>query len=102
MYQQNEKKGEKMAKNKKETAAAEPIPMQEEVRLTERQLCRFWSVSSITLRRWRQEGFGPAYLKMGGRVLYRPEDIRAFEQQMMYRSPSEKIHNTGGDDGKQK
>jgi hypothetical protein len=89
-----------MAKEKVIAVANEPPQMQDEARLTERQLCRFWSITPETLRRWRQDGFGPIYLKMGGRVLYRPEDVRAFEQQMMYRSPSQKIENNGGDDGK--
>ena len=37
--------------------------------------------SSIpTLQRWRTNGTGPKYIKRGGRVFYRPEDIEAFER----------------------
>jgi hypothetical protein len=89
-----------MAKQKIVPPAAEPPKMQDEVRFTERQLCKFWSITPETLRRWRQIGFGPVYIKMGGRVLYRPEDVRDFECQMMYRSPSEKIQNTEAENGK--
>lgn len=91
-----------MAENKVIQVVAEMQRIQDEVRLTERQLCKFWSLTPETLRRWRQDGFGPIYLKIGGRVLYRAEDIRAFEQRMMYRSPSEKIQNEESGDGKQK
>jgi len=31
-----------------------------------------------TLRRWRWEGKGPAYCKVGGAVRYRPSDLEAF------------------------
>lgn len=35
-------------------------------------------ISPRTLQRWRLEGRGPAYIKMGKRVGYAPEDLRAF------------------------
>jgi hypothetical protein len=38
-------------------------------------------MSHRTLERWRWEGKGPRYLKVGGRVLYRLADIEAFERQ---------------------
>lgn len=44
------------------------------------QLARRWSLSPRTLERWRWRDQGPAYLKVGGRVLYRLEDIEAFER----------------------
>ena len=31
-----------------------------------------------TLARWRCEGYGPAYILMGRRVVYRPEDVDAW------------------------
>lgn len=31
-----------------------------------------------TLRWWRRTGRGPTFLKVGGRVFYRPEDIDAW------------------------
>ncbi len=31
-----------------------------------------------TLRWWRRQGRGPTFLKIGGRVFYRPEDIDAW------------------------
>jgi hypothetical protein len=43
------------------------------------QLARRWSISPRTLERWRWLTQGPAYLKVGGRVVYRLEDIEAYE-----------------------
>lgn len=48
--------------------------------LCQEQLARRWQVSPRTLERWRWLGQGPAYLKIGGRVAYRLEDIEAYEQ----------------------
>lgn len=31
-----------------------------------------------TLNRWRSQGKGPEYVKIGGRVFYRPSAIREF------------------------
>jgi hypothetical protein len=36
-------------------------------------------LSPRTLEGWRRRGEGPAYLKIGRRVKYRPEDIEAFK-----------------------
>lgn len=47
--------------------------------LNQDQLARRWSLSPRTLERWRSMGTGPAYLRLGGRVAYRLEDVEAFE-----------------------
>jgi len=44
------------------------------------QLSRRWSMSPRTLERWRWLGQGPAYLKVGGAIRYRIEDVEAYEQ----------------------
>lgn len=36
------------------------------------------SISPITLASWRCRGKGPSYVKIGGKVFYRPADIDAF------------------------
>ena len=36
-------------------------------------------MSERTLERWRWLGEGPAHLKIGGRVVYRLQDVEAFE-----------------------
>ncbi len=47
--------------------------------LNQEQLARRWSLSPRTLERWRSTGTGPTYLRLGGRIAYRLEDIEAFE-----------------------
>jgi hypothetical protein len=48
--------------------------------LNQVQLARRWSLSPRTLERWRWLKQGPPYLKIGGRVIYRVEDVEAFER----------------------
>jgi hypothetical protein len=38
-----------------------------------------WRMSPRTLERWRWEGRGPHYLKLGNRIAYRIEDVEAYE-----------------------
>jgi hypothetical protein len=42
-------------------------------------LARRWNISPRTLERWRWLKQGPDYLKIGGRIVYRLEDIEAYE-----------------------
>lgn len=57
--------------------------------LNQIELSRRWSISPRTLERWRWLGQGPRYLKIGGRVVYRLEDIEAFEAQQARASTTE-------------
>ncbi len=43
--------------------------------ITQTQLAELIDVSERSLERWRVEGTGPAFLKAGRKVLYRPDDI---------------------------
>jgi hypothetical protein len=47
--------------------------------LNQVQLSRRWSLSPRTLERWRWLKAGPPYLKIGGRVVYRLEDVEDYE-----------------------
>ena len=47
--------------------------------LNQIDLARRWKISHRTLERWRWAGTGPRYVKIGGRVLYRLEDVEAYE-----------------------
>jgi hypothetical protein len=47
--------------------------------LNQIDLARRWRVSPRTLERWRWLKQGPAFLKIGGRVAYRFEDVLAYE-----------------------
>jgi hypothetical protein len=43
------------------------------------ELAERWRISARTLERWRWLKQGPAYVKVGGAVRYRIEDVEAFE-----------------------
>jgi hypothetical protein len=43
------------------------------------ELAKRWRISARTLERWRWLGQGPRYLKIGGRVVYRLEDVEDYE-----------------------
>ena len=58
--------------------------------LNQKELARRWNISHRTLERWRWAGEGPQVMKLGGRVVYRMEDITAFEQDQLR-------HSTGAD-----
>jgi predicted site-specific integrase-resolvase len=49
----------------------------------QKQLAERWGISPKTLERWRWLGQGPKFLKLGGRIAYRLEDIEAFEQEQL-------------------
>ena len=53
--------------------------MEQREHLSAKLLARRWGLSHRTLERWRHDGGGPAYLKIGGRVVYRLADIEAYE-----------------------
>ncbi|GIU75777.1 MAG: hypothetical protein KatS3mg004_2864 [Bryobacteraceae bacterium] len=48
--------------------------------LNERQVADSCAISVLTLRKWRGEGRGPRYVKIGTLVRYRPEDVDAWIQ----------------------
>lgn len=58
--------------------------MQKQLYLSEHELAEKWGISHRTLQRWRWLNQGPNYLKIGGRVRYRPEDIEAFEKKRFF------------------
>lgn len=63
--------------------------------LNQRELADRWDVSEGSLERWRSVGIGPVYLKLQGHVLYRLEDIEAYEAACLYRSTSERVTEGG-------
>ncbi|KMK68600.1 AlpA family transcriptional regulator [Puniceibacterium sp. IMCC21224] len=48
-------------------------------KMTQQQLAARWQMSPRTLEQWRWLGKGPRFLKIGARVLYREEDVEAWE-----------------------
>lgn len=51
--------------------------------LAEDHLAQRWLCSKSRLQKWRSAGRGPAYLKIGRRILYRLADIEEFEQKQL-------------------
>ena len=51
--------------------------------LDQTDLAERWNISARTLERWRWIGEGPCYVKLGGRVRYRIEDVEAFESRQL-------------------
>jgi hypothetical protein len=64
--------------------------------LNQRQLADRWDLSEASLERWRTEGIGPVFLKLQGRVLYRVEDVEAYEVDSLRKSTSVRL-DAGGE-----
>ncbi|WP_421989929.1 helix-turn-helix transcriptional regulator [Roseococcus sp.] len=47
--------------------------------LHQHDLAERWRISERTLERWRWIKSGPAYIKVGGRVVYTLEDVESYE-----------------------
>jgi len=47
--------------------------------LTTKLLARRWKITPRTLERWRAEGKGPRFVRIGRHIRYGQSDIRAFE-----------------------
>ena len=48
--------------------------------LNQIDLAARWNISHRTLERWRWTGEGPQYVKLGGRVVYRLEDVEGLSR----------------------
>ncbi len=58
-----------------------------ETYLTEDQLCERLHVAPRTAQKWRYEGNGPAWCRLGGRrIVYRLSDIEAYVASRICRS----------------
>lgn len=47
------------------------------------------NISPRTLERWRWTGEGPRFMKVGGRVVYRLEDVEGYEDSQLRNSTAE-------------
>lgn len=57
--------------------------------LDQTDLAERWNISARTLERWRWIGEGPRFVKLGGRVRYRLEDVEAYEAQQVRASTAD-------------
>lgn len=51
--------------------------------MDQHELAEHWGIPVRTLAAWRYQGKGPRYMKLGGAVRYRREDIEAYENENM-------------------
>lgn len=56
---------------------------------TPSELAELWNVSENTLRKWRWEGKGPRFVKLGAKVVYRHTDIEAYSEQNVFASTTD-------------
>ncbi len=59
-----------------------PVPALQSLpsRLTRAEMALHWRVSLRTIERHEAAGIGPQPIRVGGRVLYRRDDVLAWEQ----------------------
>jgi hypothetical protein len=56
---------------------------QQQLYFSEKSLAKRWDISYRTLQKWRWQGIGPPYIKIGGHVRYFLENIKNFEEERM-------------------
>ena len=70
-------------------------------RISESQLADYWGVKRNTLQKWRSAGIGPAYIKIGARVIYTKDAIQEYERTRTFKDPGTRAFPTqGANDGK--
>lgn len=57
--------------------------------LTQAELAERWNKSIHTIERYRTDKVGPPYLKIGGKVMYRIQDIEQFEAERIFIGPND-------------
>ena len=65
--------------------------------LSTRELSTRWGVRLSTLERWRANGLGPRFLRIGARVVYRVSDVEAYEQAHCFISTHERVQCQQGE-----
>lgn len=66
-----------------------PLPSDDDTLISAEDLPQYIGVARQTLARWRTEGFGPPFVKLGHRVLYRTGAVRNWLAQATRNSTSE-------------
>ena len=63
--------------------------------LNEKELAERWRMSPRTLQGWRQQGKGPRYLKIEGRVVYPLSEIQTCEAASLHANTVGPIGRSG-------
>lgn len=61
--------------------------------IKETEVAALMCVAPATLRKWRWEGKGPRFVKIGRTVAYRLADVHAFIEAQIRQSTSDPGHN---------
>ncbi len=59
--------------------------------LTQAELAARWRISPRTLERWRWRGTGVPFIKVGGSIRYRLQDVEAFEARQLRQASQSEI-----------
>src|SRR5947209_7682966 len=65
--------------------------------LTEKEAAMQMRISVAALRKWRQQGRPPTYIRVGARVRYRPEDLDAWLKAQAVNPVSQSPSKMGAD-----
>lgn len=55
-----------------------PLPLDDDVLIRARDVSSYTDIAQQTHTRWRHEGVGPKFVRLGRRVFYRSGDLRAW------------------------
>lgn len=69
-----------------------PLPDKDEILIPSRQMPAYIGLSIQTLARWRHEGKGPEYVKIGRLIAYRAGMVRQWLRQQQRASTSQSLH----------
>lgn len=73
-----------------------PLPDSDEILIPSRQMPFYVGVSTQTLARWRHEGKGPEYVKIGRLVAYSAGTVRLWLDQMRRAATGERTARPNG------
>ena len=66
------------------TTCLSPLPQDDSTLIRAEELPGYIGIAQQTLARWRSEGQGPKFIKVGRRVAYRAGDVRAWLHDRTY------------------
>jgi len=74
------------------TGALIPLPADDDTLVRAVEAPRYLGIAAQTLSRWRHEGIGPSYVKLGRLVFYRCRDLRHWiERQLRDTSDASRV-----------
>ena len=65
--------------------------LQHPVRLTEEELAEYWGIRKSNLQKWRTDGTGPLYIKVGAKPIYSMEAIQEYERERTFKGTGDRV-----------